>query len=305
MRRSRFLSVLLLLSLAAVARAIDPVGEDIAIADPAFPPKSPALRIPTADGAKLNGLLYQAAGPGRHPVVILCHGYPGNERNLDLAQALRRAGYHVVSFNYRGSWGTGGAFTLGHGLEDTRHVLAFVRSPAAVEKYGFDPAAVALIGHSYGGWVSLMLAAEDPGIRAVVTLAAWNPTVVLTLIGTDTAKRADWVKSFGGAFDPESGPLRGGSGEAIIAEIEQHRADYDHFLRAAQLRDKNLLLFGGRRDVFALADYHEPFVRALAAANASNVTNVVLDDDHPFSAHRQTIARQIIAWLPGALEAQK
>src|SRR5579862_8666179 len=39
-------------------------------------------------GHRLNGLLYLPGGAGPHPVVIFLHGYPGNERNLDLAQAV-------------------------------------------------------------------------------------------------------------------------------------------------------------------------------------------------------------------------
>ena len=48
------------------------------------------------------------AGAGRRPTVVLLHGLPGNEKNLDLAQAIRRAGWNVVTFNYRGSWGSPG-----------------------------------------------------------------------------------------------------------------------------------------------------------------------------------------------------
>ncbi|MFD3266336.1 hypothetical protein [Phenylobacterium ferrooxidans] len=32
----------------------------------------------------------------------------GNEKNLDLAQAVRRAGWNAAAFNYRGSWGSPG-----------------------------------------------------------------------------------------------------------------------------------------------------------------------------------------------------
>src|SRR5437868_9944020 len=42
-------------------------------------------------GARINGFVYLSSGAGPHPVVIFLHGYPGNERNLDLAQAARRA----------------------------------------------------------------------------------------------------------------------------------------------------------------------------------------------------------------------
>jgi pimeloyl-ACP methyl ester carboxylesterase len=53
----------------------------------------------------LNAVLYIAAGEGPHPNVLLLHGLPGNEQNIDLAQSMRRAGWNVLTFHYRGSWG--------------------------------------------------------------------------------------------------------------------------------------------------------------------------------------------------------
>jgi uncharacterized protein len=35
--------------------------------------------------------------------VLLAH-----QRNLDLAHAMRRAGWNVVFFHYQGAWGSGG-----------------------------------------------------------------------------------------------------------------------------------------------------------------------------------------------------
>jgi predicted alpha/beta-fold hydrolase len=37
--------------------------------------------------------------------VILFHGLPGNVQNLDLAQAIRRANWNVLTLHYRGSLG--------------------------------------------------------------------------------------------------------------------------------------------------------------------------------------------------------
>jgi pimeloyl-ACP methyl ester carboxylesterase len=67
------------------------------------------FQIPS-HGAMLNAFVYIAAGVGPHPAVVLLHGFPGNERNLDLAQDMRRAGWDVLYFNYRGSWGSPGDF---------------------------------------------------------------------------------------------------------------------------------------------------------------------------------------------------
>lgn len=51
--------------------------------------------------ARMNGLIYWAAGEDPYPVALFLHGFPGNEKNFDLAQAVRRAGWDAIYFNYR------------------------------------------------------------------------------------------------------------------------------------------------------------------------------------------------------------
>src|SRR5689334_15673236 len=83
----------------------DPVTNDPTQVDSSYPPGTEELAF-LSHGARLNGFFYLAAGRGPHPTAILLHGFPGNERNLDLAQALRRAGMNVLFFSYRGAWGS-------------------------------------------------------------------------------------------------------------------------------------------------------------------------------------------------------
>src|SRR6478735_9135007 len=124
--------------------------------DPApvlVPPASMEEIAISSDGARINGLIYLAAGAGVHPVVVFLHGYPGNERNLDLAQAVRRAGYHALYLDYRGMWGSGGTFSFANGLEDAATILAWVRTPEVAAKYHIDSRRIAVVGHSFGGWL--------------------------------------------------------------------------------------------------------------------------------------------------------
>ena len=69
------------------------------IADPpvdkAHPAAMAAFQIPS-HGALMNALAYIPAGAEPHPVAIVYHGFPGNEKNLDLAQAIRRDRKSVV-----------------------------------------------------------------------------------------------------------------------------------------------------------------------------------------------------------------
>src|SRR4051812_8462390 len=128
----RWLDVLAILLIIGISGCQKPSGSSVATreADPSSAIQPPASMVEIAidsGGARLNGLIYLAAGPGLHPLVIFLHGYPGNEKNLDLAQAARRAGYHALYVDYRGVWGSGGTFSFSNGLEDTKTVLAWAR----------------------------------------------------------------------------------------------------------------------------------------------------------------------------------
>jgi pimeloyl-ACP methyl ester carboxylesterase len=140
-------------------------------ADAKAPASSEVLHIPSG-GAEINGLAYLAAGPGPHPTVIIAHGLPGNEKNLDLAQALRRSGWNAVTFNYRGSWGSPGTFSFKGNLDDARAVLAYLRDPANAARLRIDPKRLVLMGHSMGGWVTSQVAAGDDGLIGAALISA-------------------------------------------------------------------------------------------------------------------------------------
>ena len=106
---------------------------------------------------------FMSGGAGRHPVVIICHGFPGNERNMDLAAALRRVGFHVMTFHYSGSWGSDGNFSLGNCLEDLETVFDHV---VKEEELHADPDRIFLWGHSMGGFLAYHMAVHRaPGYR--------------------------------------------------------------------------------------------------------------------------------------------
>src|SRR5882757_1441692 len=128
--------------------------------DKEFPAAMEAPDI-VSHGARLNSVFYLASGAGPHPVVLLLHGFPGNEQNMDLAYAIRRAGWNVLVPHYRGSWGSAGNFSFTNAIEDTQSAIAFLRSAAKDKKYRTDPAKIAIVGHSMGGFLGLYAAAHD------------------------------------------------------------------------------------------------------------------------------------------------
>lgn len=93
------------------------------VVDKQFPPGLSVLTIPS-NGSEMDAFLYLAAGPSPHGTVMLLHGLPGYEINGDLAQSIRRAGWNVLLFNYRGTWGSTGTFSRSSAIEDTAAVVA-------------------------------------------------------------------------------------------------------------------------------------------------------------------------------------
>ncbi len=138
--------------------------------DRLHPAKMTVLHIPS-HGVSINGLVYQPSGAGPHPTLVICHGLPGNEKNLDLAQAVRRSGWNAVTFNYRGSWGSPGHFSFSQILEDAAAVLAFLRDPAQAASLGIDTKRLAIAGHSMGGWVVALTASHDHALIGAIFIS--------------------------------------------------------------------------------------------------------------------------------------
>ncbi len=175
--------------------------------DTAYPPVMRAVLIPSA-GVRLNGVLYVAQGRGAHPTVVFLHGFPGDEKNADLAQAVRRAGFNALVFYYRGAWGSPGIYSYSHALEDVSAALSWLREPATADSMRVDPERLILVGHSFGGFVALYTAATTEKVAAVAALAPVD-------LGTRGATMRD-----PGAFakgvqrrGAQLGALRGTSGE--------------------------------------------------------------------------------------------
>src|SRR5206468_5180162 len=179
---------------AAPCSAVDPPR------NAAHPSHNQQLLIPS-DGVGMNSVLFAAAGAGPHPTVILMHGLPGNERNLDLAQAIRRCGWDVLTFTYRGAWGSPGDFSITHAMEDTAAALAFARSPDAA-KLGIDARHVVLAGHSMGGATAAMTAASATGLDGLILIDAWN-------IAEGTSKGAITRQEMVRGFDDFGNSLHG------------------------------------------------------------------------------------------------
>lgn len=253
------------------------------------------MQIPS-HGALMNALVYVAARPGPHPAVILLHGFPGNERNLDLAQDIRRAGWDVLYFDYRGAWGTPGAFSIGHSIEDTAAAIAYLRQPAVARKLRLDPSNIVLIGHSMGGFMAVQAAAADPGIKAFATISAadWGGRFPQPLQGP--SKRAA-VETFGRQLAAEGmAPLAGCTPDGLAREVIDHASHWAFRANVGALRQRTALIVTSDD---GLAKANQDFAAQLQQAGDSHVTSVHLPTDHAYSDQRIELSQAVLQWLAG------
>jgi uncharacterized protein len=291
------LSVVLVGMVTAAKPESDPIGQDPPIADPHYPPSSAELKIPSG-GTRVNGILYRAQGKQLHPLVVLLHGFPGNERNLDLAQALRRDGYDVLYFNYRGSWGSGGNFSFESARQDVANVLKFVRNESTADKYGIDAQRIVLIGHSMGGWLALAGTADDAQVQCTVALAPWNIGHFGSEVAQSGRVSAGFLDEARSYTDPEAGPLKGVTAEQLADEAKAHAAAWDFSAFAPALANRKGLVIASAQDEAHSKDMlREPLFTALKAAGAKHWDSRAIDDDHGTSGHRIALEKMVIDWL--------
>lgn len=252
--------------------------------DKEYPASMEAPDIPS-HGARMNSVLYLASGASPHPTVVLLHGFPGNEKNLDLAYAMRRAGWNVLIPHYRGAWGSGGSFSFANAMEDTQAAIDFLRDPANGRKYRVDAKRIVLIGHSMGGFMAAYAGAHDSQVAAVAMISAWNigPTAMRA---TDRG-RADNYKN-------SSPRLAGTTPEGLMAEAKDNAAKWNYIDYAGLLRTRPVLIVESKdrntSDNHAMAE-------ALSQAGNPQVTEKHIETDHTYSDHRIALQVVVLEWL--------
>jgi pimeloyl-ACP methyl ester carboxylesterase len=252
-------------------------------ADAAHPAAMTVLHIPS-HGVLINGLIYEPSGAGPHPTLVICHGLPGNEKNLDLAQAVRRASWNAVTFNYRGSWGSPGVFRFAQNLEDADAVLAYLRDPANAARLGIDTKRIVLAGHSMGGWVTAQTAAHDHALMGAILISAADMGAMAGL------PRERIVAIM--ADDKES--LAGVTAESMADEVIANSKTFGFANTVSGLSKMPLLVLSADD---GLAPRTDALVKAIEAEGNQNVTAIHEHTDHSWSDHRIFLESAIITWL--------
>jgi dipeptidyl aminopeptidase/acylaminoacyl peptidase len=259
--------------------------------------------IKARDGLHLRGFLTlpQGVPPRGLPMVLLVHGgpwaqtlwsEPSRSEDSTRVQFLANRGYAVLQVDFRGSTGYGKAHQhaaigefAGRMQDDLSDAVQW-----AVAQGIADPAKVAIMGLSYGGYAALTGLASTPKTYAC-GISIGGPTDLATLIEsfppywkTDLSTWHDFVG------DPR---------------IPAERADMTRrspLTHAARIERPVLIIHGGR-DVRVRPDQSQRMAAALAAAGRPVRLVMLPDMGHNPSwwAHQYQVLRETETFLAGCL----
>lgn len=247
--------------------------------DKTAPAEQVELAIPS-ENFLMAAVMYSANGIQKHPTLILLHGFPGNERNLDLAQVVRAHGWYVIYFNYRGSWGSQGEFSFENYVQDVVNLVAYCKKYS--DSLRIDTSNIALFGHSMGGFVCLKALTELPGVKKGFALSTWN--IYETAKGLKPSQVNAVAKQFPVSF------VLNTTAEKLIQSIVDNLPFYNLQNEAAALSNKQIIM---------LDEHHmnQPLAEAIKKANHNYFDYEVWQTDHPFSNKRISLMNILLDFL--------
>ena len=260
-------------------------SDSIVLRDITWDNSSPAgfIELAIASGTStMQGFIYKANGAQKHPTLLLLHGFPGNERNLDLAQVVRAHGWNVIYFNYRGSWGSQGKFSFKNCVEDVVNVVGFCKKYQ--DSLQIDTSNIVLFGHSMGGWVCLKALQKLPDVKKGFALSTWNIYGDFKNVKTKQQIN-DKVKAEGGDIFVLNTPTK------VIFESVVNEPNYFNLANDARaLSDKQIIMLDEH-------SYNKEIAASIKNSNKSYFDYEVWQTDHPFTNKRISLMNLVLAFL--------
>jgi pimeloyl-ACP methyl ester carboxylesterase len=251
--------------------------------DMTSPASSTELFIPSGN-SQIAGLIYNANGLQKHPTLLLLHGYPGNERNLDIAQVVRSRGWNVIYFDYRGSWGSQGKFSFKNCVEDVVNVVSFCNKYQ--DSLKIDTSNIVLFGHSMGGWVCLKALQELPTIKKGFVLSTWD-------IAKDFKNVSNEKEMLSIANDPNIAGkyfVLNTSLKDLYTPVLQDKTYFNLLNDAKSLGDKQIIMIDEHEKNSQLAE-------KIKESNKLYFDYSVWQTDHSFTNKRASLINKVLAFI--------
>lgn len=230
---------------------------------------------------KLKGRVYRPSGEDQKPSAIICHGYPGDTKNMDLAEELAFNGYNVLVFYYMGAWGSEGTYRFKNLTPSAKSALDwFIAQPYV------DPSRVALISHSMGAVPLTNLMSADPRVKTGVLMSPASDISLWLAEGVVDNIFERFTSMSMGKLD--MGDLDEYKADMIAAGTNLNPMDKVESIKAP------LMVIVGSKD-----DVTTPDLCKKLYERATSEKEWVLTDgaDHSYTEHRLPLQKSVLGWL--------
>jgi hypothetical protein len=247
------------------------MGESIVVKDVSIPCQS----------VTLLGRLYRPDDESVYPAVAICHGFPGDTKNMDLAEELALNGVAVLVFYYMGAWGSGGEFRLTNLVPSTSVAVKYLRGLDFV-----DPNRVGLIALSMGAVPLTKCMSVDPSIKTGVLMSPasdlkpWSQEPYLDNIVPVFLKVAD-------------SKLAGWTEEKLRQDVKVTASELNPIETVTEIYAPLMVVLGTNDTVTTPLDIR----RLYEAANEPKKLVEIEGADHEFSEHRIPLQKVVIDWV--------
>jgi pimeloyl-ACP methyl ester carboxylesterase len=232
-------------------------------------------------GITLLGRIYKPEGRAKMPAVAICHGFPGDTKNMDLAEELAFNGVVTLVFYYQGAWGSSGKYSLTKLERGARDAVAYLRILPYVE-----PKRVGLVSHSMGALPLSKTMSLDPSIKTGVLM---SPAADVDSYTNDDKTKAK-AQRFASMAE---GKLAGFTVESLMKDLMSVAKTTDPVKLAPTIKAPVMVIVGSK-DIVTPPDLCRRFYDA---ANEPKKWVLIEGADHGFSEHRIPLIRAIIDWL--------
>jgi uncharacterized protein len=141
------------------------------------------VELVTADGVNFGAWYFRQ--PGSPQTVIVSGGHKGQRQGaLGISIALWRKGFNVIVYSYRGMSGSDRA-PITFGIKEVLELQAVI----AFARKRIPRARIGLLGYSMGAVVSLLGAAGEPGVEALVLDSPFSDLRTLLIENVRTRAR--------------------------------------------------------------------------------------------------------------------
>ncbi|MCO6449171.1 MAG: alpha/beta fold hydrolase [Caldilineales bacterium] len=226
-------------------------------------------------GFELTGFFYPGRGAGLRPTCVLIHGIPGNQKNLDMAEAMTELGWNAVVWSPRGSWGNGGTYSILGMREDLAALVAYLQATDLALDWG----RLVLLGYSLGGAIAIQFIHSHPELARCLVLVA--PTI-------------DFLESsLTGEYASSVSPVLAGTTPESLQKMWMAEAWERNPIDLIAEVNIPILLIAGDRD-----EGTPIYLAESMAAAAPNCDLVILPGaDHAFSGRRLELIETVTGWL--------